>query len=254
MRFPLLLALTLHSQKFEAPFSSRTSPIFFLSPSANHFAPTLTPEQVMPNLWYTPEACVDAANRARARVVWLGQTDPLLHPNIGQVVAALLKTGRYVFLHSSGTGLRKRIHEFQPHARLYLTIEATNHDSASHSSLESIAISQTFLEAIDGARLSGFCRCAHVTATAQTQAADTARLFDWLDAQGLEGFVVSSARSPKIAPDRKTIEKATEIQNAIRSRGWRSFSHLLEESSSTTASAVQETFRPGNVDACEESA
>jgi len=253
MRFPLRLAATLYSQKFQPPFNSPTSPIFSFSPLVNHFGVTLSAEQVTPELeWHTPEACVDAANRVGARVVWLGTAEPLMHPAIGRVVAALLKGGRYVFLHSSGFGLRKRIHEFQPHSRLFLTLEVPNGSSVSGAAGNA---SRPFLEAFDVAGLSGFCRCAHITVDAQTDGSETARLFDWLDAQGLEGMVVASANSPQISGSSAIHKNVAEVRSAIRSRGWRTFSRLLEESRLTNVrSELQETFPSANAGTCEENA
>lgn len=257
MRFPLRLAATLYSQKFSR--GSRSTPILFFSPLINHFGPIPQQEEVTPDFaWQTPEACVAAANRSRACVVWLGHAEPLLHPSIGKVVSALLQAGRYVFLHTSGFGLRKRIHEFQPHPCFFLALEAPNPDIPGISSQ---AASQLFVEAIFGAGLSGFNRCAHVSVNAQTNAAQTAQLFDSLKAKGLEGFVVSSGCPPKTISDDSAFRRLTEIRNAIPSRGWRNFSLILENSFLTLEQprlaipdlAERERFSSSN-SVCEESA
>jgi hypothetical protein len=255
MRFPLRLAAALYARKFQPPSNGKSSPIFFLPPPVNRFATIQSGEQVTPDWeWHTPEACIAAANRAGAHVVWLGGTEPLLHPHIGRVVSALIKTGRYVFLHTSGVGLRKRIHEFQPHPRLVLTLEVADHEGGLGLPA-SPGASAAFLEAMAGARLSGFHRCAHLTVGAQTDASETARLFDWVDTKGLEGFVVSSGRLPISAADPAMRNKVNEIQNTIRSRGWRDFSQLVEESRRIHgASQAHETLRPANIGACEENA
>jgi hypothetical protein len=229
MRFPLRLSATLYSQKFQRGHT--TTPILCLSPLVNHFGRVLRHEQVTTEMeWHTPEGCVAAANRANARIVWLGDAEPLLHPHIGRVVAALLQAGRHVFLHTSGLGLRKRIHEFQPDSGLFLTIEIPNDHSANRLGLTSAKALQLFHEAIDGAGLSGFYRCAHLTVDAQTDVAEAARWFDSLKAKGVEGVVLSSNSSPASATDPAILNKLAEIRDVIPSRGWRYFSRILEES------------------------
>lgn len=228
MRFPLRLTANLLSRKFQRGAGS--SPILHLSPVVNNSERILRQEQVTPDLeWHTPQACVTAAGRANAPIVWLSHGEPLLHPEIGKVVAALLQSGRYLFLHTSGIGLRKRIHEFQPHPRLFLTLEVPNDESPTQLGFSHNSAAH-FSEALDGARLSGFYRCAHLTINAQTDTTKTTHWFEWLNSRHVEGFVTSSETSQEIAADPATVKKLAEIRNLIPSRGWRHFSHILEQS------------------------
>lgn len=218
----------LYSEKFAR--GATAIPILCVSPLVNHFGRILQQEQVTPEMeWQTPEASVAAANRANARIVWVGGSEPLLHPDIGKVVASLLRTGRYVFLHTSGLGLRKRIHEFQPDPKLFLTIEVPNDKQANSLGFTPGSALQQFRDAVDGARLSGFHRCAHMTVDAQSDVGEAARWLDSLKAKGLEGFAVSSGSSPASAAEPAVLKKLAEIRNLIPSRGWRNFSRLLEE-------------------------
>ena len=245
MRFPLRLTAALYLERFRR--RTGTTPILCFSPLVNDFGCILHPEQVTPDSeWHTPEACVAAADRAKARIVWLGDTEPLLHPNIGKVVAALLQSGHYVFLHTSGLALRKRIHEFQPHSRLFLTVEVPNNESSTQSLTRKGATARAFFEAIEGARLSGFYRCAHVTVDAQIDVAETLRCFESLNANGLEGFVVSSGTSPATAAGPATLSKLADIRAAIPSRSWRTFSRILEQSRHALPQPRLAALRPSN--------
>jgi Radical SAM superfamily len=245
MRFPLRLTAALYLERLRR--GTATTPILCFAPLVNDFGRILHPEQVTPGLeWHPPEACVAAADRAKARIVWLGDTEPLLHPNIGKVVAALLQSGRYVFVHTCGVDLRKRIHEFQPHSRLFLTVEVPNNESSTQSLTRKRTTSRAFFDAIEGARLSGFYRCAHVTVDAQTDAPQAARCFEFLNANGLEGFVVSSGTSPAGAAGPPTVGKLADIRAAIPSRGWRTFSRILEQSRHPLRQPRLAALRPSN--------
>src|SRR5207245_10191324 len=61
-------------------------------------------------------------NSGRSPVIWIGGTEPLLHAGIAHLVRAITQTGHFVFLETDGTLLRRRIHEFQPVPRLFLTV------------------------------------------------------------------------------------------------------------------------------------
>src|SRR5467141_51058 len=60
-------------------------------------------------------------NSSRSPVVWIGRSEPLRRAGISRLVRAITQTGTFVFLETDGTLLRRRIHEFQPVSRLFLT-------------------------------------------------------------------------------------------------------------------------------------
>src|SRR5260221_9692737 len=88
--------------------------------------------------------------------IWIGGTEPLRHPGVAHLVRAITGSGHSVFLETDGTLLRRRIHEFQPVPRLFLTVSldpgAPLHAS---KSLRQI-LSELAAEGIRTARLSGF--------------------------------------------------------------------------------------------------
>ena len=59
---------------------------------------------------------------SRSPVIWIGGSEPLCHPGIAHLVRAITQSGHFVFLETTGTFLRRRIHEFQPVSRLFLTV------------------------------------------------------------------------------------------------------------------------------------
>src|SRR5271168_2790885 len=64
----------------------------------------------------------DESVPAASPIVWIGGSEPLERPEIARVANALAAAGHYVFLQTESLLLRRRIHEFQPSSRLYLTI------------------------------------------------------------------------------------------------------------------------------------
>jgi len=165
------------------------------------------------------------ASQVRSPILWLGGTEPLLHPEIGRLTTVLAQTRRHVFVHTSGLSLRKRIHEFQPSSRLYFAVEFAGRKAAQDACHCQPGAFERCIESIRTAKLSGFHVCAHVSVTPATDIYDVGELIDFLDAKDVEGFIVSSGWgtiTPEIA------EKVSEIRDLIRSKPWERFSLLLQ--------------------------
>lgn len=260
MRFPAGLTVRLLRQRVSQAFrSERPRAIVPLSPLVRDFSRTAPSETSSPDTeWHTPKACVRAVEQANAPVVWLGGVEPLFHPAIGDVAAALAESGRYVFLHTSGAGLRQRIHELKPVPRFYLTVEIPldcGIDSASSREPSANVSFQTVVEALRPARLSGFFLCAHFAVSGGTLAAQVAARLRSLEALGLDGIVVSSGNAFSARPtDPSAADALVRVTRLIPSYGWRRFSRLLQTSCQQGAVAEVPDREPRSTGACEETA
>lgn len=252
MRFPLRLSAAL----FNAKFSRRTTnPIFRLSPliaGAVHASAVepLTPETA----WHSGEECVRLAQSQGSPIVWLGACEPMLHPAIGEVASLLLSAGHHVFVHTCGQGLRKRIHEFMPDSRLFLTFEFASgeieHDCAKARS----GPFRQIMEAIRAAKLSGFLVCAHVTVGTEANACEIGELFEYLDGNDIDGFIVSSGGAMVNASETKPLrDKLEDVLCLLRDPRWEKFSRFLEASYATRpAVSIPAKIRSSEANACQE--
>jgi len=255
MRFPAGLRARLLRRSFLQAFAPDSAPaILRLSPLVRHFPEhSHRDESNVETEWHSPKACVQAAEKAGAVAVWLGETEPLFHPAIGEITSALTDAGSYVFLHTSGVGLRKRIHEFKPVDQLFLSLEIPLGEADAQSSTalsQSVSLSSA-LEAIRVARLSGFHLCAHLTVPDAIDAAALSSRIRLLEPHRIDGIVMSSASSQSTA----ALRAATEL---IPSLAWRHFSRLLQSSYqnavSLSDSQLVSNSQTQAAEACEESA
>src|SRR6266849_8580906 len=126
---------------------------------------------------------------SRSPVVWIGGNEPLCHPGIAHLVRAISKSGHFVFLETDGTLLRRRIHEFQPVPRLFLTVRldpgAPLHASKSLRPIPS----ELAAEGIRTARLSGFFLCVHKRVHAETELGEMAELIRVSRSLDVDGIV-----------------------------------------------------------------
>ncbi|MES0342238.1 MAG: radical SAM protein, partial [Candidatus Humimicrobiaceae bacterium] len=66
----------------------------------------------------TKEECIEAAVQAGAPIVSITGGEPLLHPEIKQIIRSLLTSGYFVYLCTNGLLLEDFLDELSPHPRL----------------------------------------------------------------------------------------------------------------------------------------
>jgi hypothetical protein len=151
---------------------------------------------------------------SQAPVIWIGGSEPLDHPGIAHLVRALSQSPHYIFLETNGSVLRRRIHEFQPLPRLFLTVRL-DAVRAAHSVLA--------VEGLRAARLSGFFTVVHSRVREDSDFAEFARLRAWLSEKDLDGWLMTAdATNPML------IARAAGARAMVPSAAWRRFSRLVE--------------------------
>jgi hypothetical protein len=183
--------------------------------------------------------------KTSAPVVWIGGPEPLLHPEMGQLTRCLSGIGRHVFLETDGALLRRRIHEFRPASRLFLTARLDGFEASHDFRAGCVGAFDAAIDGLRAARLSGFLLCVHARVDAGTDLAEIARLVGLARSLDVDGFIISpAAASPSPVPrDRAALQlKLAEARQLIGNSWWESFSWLLEPvlSSDRNATPVSE--------------
>lgn len=236
MRFPFRLSAGLFKAKVSGIFSGSSSapPVFRFNPSVAQRSARERFDETSTDLeWHSPEECAARIRAISSPAVWIGGTEPLLHPEIGRAANAIVETDRFVFLHTSGYSLRNRIHEFRPDSRLFLTLEFAGREGIHNRAVGLPDAFQRSIEAIRAAKLSGFHIAAHITVTPEMDACDPGELIEFLDKKDVDGFIVTAAG--QAAGNSSLVEVLADVQAMIRCGRWENFSRLLEASFADTA-------------------
>jgi hypothetical protein len=151
---------------------------------------------------------------SHAPVVWIGGSEPLNHPGISHFVLANALSGHFVFLETNGVLLRRRIHEFQPLPRVFLTVRP----DARRTPVFELAV-----EGIRAARLSGFFTVVHSRVGEDTDKIELDRLRGLLTELQVDGWLITAATVSNDA-----VRKAAEVRSLIPIQSWRSFSERVE--------------------------
>jgi MoaA/NifB/PqqE/SkfB family radical SAM enzyme len=185
----------------------------------------------------------------RSPVVWIGGSEPLCHPGTAHLVRAITGSGHFVFLETDGILLRRRIHEFQPVPRLFLTVRLDRGAQGNASKDLRPSPSELTLEGIRAAQLSGFLICLHARVQPETELEKVAELIRRAQTIDVDGVVVTAVggESNCLASEAASLpRKAAEARKLIGSKWWESFSRLVEpvwSGAQNTAQNVSESGR-----------
>jgi len=139
------------------------------------------------------DQCLDAVDECGAPIVSICGGEPLIYPEIGELVAKILAGRRHVYLCTNGTLLEKKLHGLPPNDRLFINVhldgmEATHDQAAGREGVFAAAV-----DGIRAARAAGFRVCTNTTIYRQTDVNETAVLLEYLTELGVDGFMISPA-------------------------------------------------------------
>ncbi len=175
------------------------------------------------------QECVAAAEECGAPVVSIPGGEPLLHKEIGEIVAALVARRKFVYLCTNGLLLEKKLHLFTPSPYLTFNVHLDGLREEHDGSVCQGGVFDRAVKAIRAARARGFRVTVNCTLFNNAEPERVAAFFDFVaDELDVEGITVSPGYAYERAPDqqhflnrRKTKELFRGIFARGRGKGWR---------------------------------
>jgi hopanoid biosynthesis associated radical SAM protein HpnH len=162
------------------------------------------------------EQCLKAVDECGAPVVSICGGEPLLYPEIGQLVAEILKRGRHIQLCTNGMFIPKKLKEFTPHPNLIFNVHLDgmekNHDLA-------VERDGVFREAIEGVRVAkaaGFKVFSNTTVYKETDMKEIWELFEYLEQFDVDGHTVSPAYGYSAVNDREIFMTREDVYEKFK--------------------------------------
>ena len=151
----------------------------------------------------TPEQCFAAVDECGAPMVSIPGGEPLLHPNIKEIVEGLVARKKYIYLCTNALLLKAKIDEFKPSK--YLTFSVHMDGQKDHHDF-AVCKEGTYDVAVEGIREAvkrGFRVTTNTTLFDGTDPVSVRKFFDEMMDLGVEGMMLSPGYSYDKAPDQK---------------------------------------------------
>ena len=151
----------------------------------------------------SPEQCFDAVEECGAPMVSIPGGEPLLHPQIDQIVRGLVQRKKYIYLCTNALLLKEKLHLFEPSKYLTFSVhmdgQKEHHDfSVCREGGYDIAV-----EGVKAAVARGFRVTTNTTLFDGTDPNSVRAFFDEMMELGVEGMMLSPGYSYDKAPDQE---------------------------------------------------
>jgi hopanoid biosynthesis associated radical SAM protein HpnH len=151
----------------------------------------------------TPEQCFKAVDECGAPMVSIPGGEPLLHPQIKEIVEGLVARRKYIYLCTNALLLKEKLDQFTPSK--YLTFSVHMDGQKDHHDF-AVCREGTYEIAVEGIRQAvrrGFRVTTNTTLFDGADPASVRAFFDEMMALGVEGMMLSPGYSYDKAPDQQ---------------------------------------------------
>jgi hopanoid biosynthesis associated radical SAM protein HpnH len=147
------------------------------------------------------EACLAAVDECGAPVVAIPGGEPLLHPQIDEIVTGIVKRKKFVYLCTNALRLEQSLDKFTPSPYLTFSVHL---DGIRHVHDRAVDRAGTFdiaVKAIKAAKARGFRVTTNTTIFNDAKAEEVQEFFDFATSLGVDGMMFSPGYPYEKAPD-----------------------------------------------------
>jgi hopanoid biosynthesis associated radical SAM protein HpnH len=167
----------------------------------------------------SPDQCFKAAEECGAPMVSIPGGEPLLHPQIADIVVGLIARRKYVYLCTNALILKEKLDCFNPSCYFTINVHLDGPKKVHDSSVCREGVYDTAVEAIAAAVKRGFRVTTNTTLQRDADANGIRSFFDEMMALGVEGMTLSPGYCYEKAPEKDRFP--------VRSETKRIFSQIL---------------------------
>lgn len=164
----------------------------------------------------SPEECFAAVEECGAPVVSIPGGEPLLHPQIAEIVKGLVERRKFVYLCSNGLLLEKSLDKFQPSPYLTFSIHLDGLKEHHDRCVDRQGVFDIAVKAIRAAKAKGFRVTTNTTVFEGTAPAEMQEFFDFVETLGVDGMMISPGYSYEWAPDQEHFLKREQTKALFR--------------------------------------
>jgi hopanoid biosynthesis associated radical SAM protein HpnH len=160
--------------------------------------------------------CLEAVETCGAPVVSIPGGEPLLHKQIGEIVAEIVKRKRFVYLCTNALLLEKKLELFKPSPYLTFSVHLDGLEAEHDRAVDQKGVFQRAVKAIKRVQAEGFRVNINCTLFNTAEPARVAQFFDYTSELGIEGITVSPGYAYERAPDQMHFLTRQHTKNLFR--------------------------------------
>jgi hopanoid biosynthesis associated radical SAM protein HpnH len=141
----------------------------------------------------TVAECLSAVDECGAPIVSICGGEPMIYPEIGRLVRALLLRRKHIYLCTNGMFIKKRLHEFKPTSRFFFNVHLDGLRETHDLCVERDGVFDAAIAGIKAAKEAGFLVCTNTTVFKETDLEELDALYAYLTSLGVDGFMLSPA-------------------------------------------------------------
>ena len=162
------------------------------------------------------EECLAAVDECGAPMVSICGGEPMMYPQIGELVAGILERNKNIYLCTNGMFIVKRLHEFTPDKRLFFNVHLDGMEKTHDICVEREGVFREAIEGIKAAKAAGFMVCTNTTIYKETDMKEIAALFEYLEQFHLDGHQMAPAYGYSAVNDREIFMTRDDIREKFR--------------------------------------
>jgi hopanoid biosynthesis associated radical SAM protein HpnH len=157
------------------------------------------------------EECLAAVEECGAPMVSICGGEPMMYPQIGELVTGILERNRNIYLCTNGMFIRRRLHEFHPDRRFFFNVHLDGLEKTHDIAVEREGVFRAAIEGIKAAKTAGFMVCTNTTIYKETDMKEIEALFEYLARFDVDGHQLSPAYGYSAVNDREIFMTREDI-------------------------------------------
>lgn len=157
-----------------------------------------------------------AAEESGVPVVSVSGGEPLLHPEIADIVRGLIEQRRWIYLCTNGLLLRESLEKFRPDKRLCFVVHLDGTEHVHDGVTQRPGTYKEAIAAILEALRRGFRICTNTTVFHGSDISDLKQLFRTLARLGVEGLMLSPGYAYEAVPEKELFLQKQESIRVFR--------------------------------------
>jgi len=162
------------------------------------------------------EKCLAAVEECGAPIVSICGGEPMMYPQLGELVGGILSRRRHIYLCTNGMYIASRLHEFKPNRRFFFNVHLDGLQETHDMAVERAGVFEEAIAGIQAAKAAGFMVCTNTTVYRETDMAEIEALFEYLQQFDLDGHMLSPGYGYSAVDTREIFLTRDEVREKFK--------------------------------------